>query len=1140
MAGFIFNEYVNVFKRNEDYIADGDTNIGVALIKSCPFNCTYKSLDSIKEYVATDYNITIPEIYGIKSLEGVELAYNEIGVDANVLVKALSTIFEGETWFSACGCVIFRNKDGSPVTSGEYPTGETELVSYYDFGEQVVTSGSPFKIVWKGASEIDPDSKGTVIVYTPELTEIYEAITNSGKVRVSEEDQNPDYLIGKLVEGDDISIEETEDHKVKISYIGEDYITSAVDSETIGLSVTSGELKANAKISDTSGNILTHDEHGLFVPDTVIPEDYITSAKGTATVDLNVTSGTLTSDVKISKSSGNILDVANDGLYVPETIVPEDYITSAVNTDSVALRVSDGTLTAELKLDENSGNVDLEITSAGLKADVEGLLPTATSADKGRILTPDENGNVSWVPLTGIHAPNATIEATEGSVLYLDSTRLISANAENSIYEKANMDIITSAGNHIATSAGWQIDRTAPYITDTVSVRYALVTGQGTGLQYDGGQLGVYGSTLSVNETVGINQATNGNFFQTAGNIFQQRGLTYSAEAYASDNQRTKYESDPDHAEIWSANPSNRGSVVIANAEILAKVNDSSGVNSSVDMKKNTITATVSGDAENFTEVEMTSASCGVSATKQNGSPCTFSVGNDQIRGSAESIRLLAQSTTETTPSVLIGSPTGTVMVSGPLSNMNQTADGTISVNGSNSEIMATSSVTIGVSNNTLKVTSGETEWIVGSPESSGIVRISPNNTAISTQTSAGAICRFGAHPTGTEELATFSGENYYVGTATSSYYTSNMNGAISSYPYNGIYTYATSSNDQNVTTTKYSQVVAHSGGLSLGTNANSVYISYAGENNNLSYIQMGPLSQSNINIYGRNGVKLQSLGTSLYLGWNDAILHGNNAYLESNNNRVIVTNSIVEVSANNSVNIHTDTGAPITIHSLPTSSSHGKLSINGFSVSAISYGDDSAYSSLFMYPNTLKLGVMPTSGDHTGLEMGPASVNISAYADDTDNSTISLAPSGITANANNGSFTVNSYTAKINSSFRLTSATTSAVADVEDEDYGDDDLNGILATSFNHGMVYRFGVKKGNIRSASEADDETIPTEKAVREAIDAGGGGGGTEWYLGTFTTETRPASPTEGQYGYDTTIDCVVWYIGGNWKNAAGALV
>ncbi len=48
------------------------------------------------------------------------------------------------------------------------------------------------------------------------------------------------------------------------------------------------------------------------------------------------------------------------------------------------------------------------------------------------------------------------------------------------------------------------------------------------------------------------------------------------------------------------------------------------------------------------------------------------------------------------------------------------------------------------------------------------------------------------------------------------------------------------------------------------------------------------------------------------------------------------------------------------------------------------------------------------------------------------------------------------------------------------------------------------------------------------------------GTEWYLGAFTSAQRPASPTEGQYGYDTTIDCVIWYIGGYWKNSAGAIV
>ena len=52
--------------------------------------------------------------------------------------------------------------------------------------------------------------------------------------------------------------------------------------------------------------------------------------------------------------------------------------------------------------------------------------------------------------------------------------------------------------------------------------------------------------------------------------------------------------------------------------------------------------------------------------------------------------------------------------------------------------------------------------------------------------------------------------------------------------------------------------------------------------------------------------------------------------------------------------------------------------------------------------------------------------------------------------------------------------------------------------------------------------------------------GNAGGTDWYCGSFSTANRPANPTEGQYGYDTTIDCVIYYIDGYWKNSAGAIV
>lgn len=68
---------------------------------------------------------------------------------------------------------------------------------------------------------------------------------------------------------------------------------------------------------------------------------------------------------------------------------------------------------------------------------------------------------------------------------------------------------------------------------------------------------------------------------------------------------------------------------------------------------------------------------------------------------------------------------------------------------------------------------------------------------------------------------------------------------------------------------------------------------------------------------------------------------------------------------------------------------------------------------------------------------------------------------------------------------------------------------------------------------TTSAWEDDKIVTAAMIKNYAE-------TAAYLGTFTTANRPASPAEGQYGYDTSIDCVIWYVGGQWKDSAGAIV
>lgn len=44
----------------------------------------------------------------------------------------------------------------------------------------------------------------------------------------------------------------------------------------------------------------------------------------------------------------------------------------------------------------------------------------------------------------------------------------------------------------------------------------------------------------------------------------------------------------------------------------------------------------------------------------------------------------------------------------------------------------------------------------------------------------------------------------------------------------------------------------------------------------------------------------------------------------------------------------------------------------------------------------------------------------------------------------------------------------------------------------------------------------------------------------YLGVFTSSTRPANPINGSFGFDVTVNNVIWYINGAWVNAGGSMV
>lgn len=143
-----------------------------------------------------------------------------------------------------------------------------------------------------------------------------------------------------------------------------------LDTATVTLT-TNGlfghELTADVNLSAQAGNGLSINADGLYMPE-AIPETPFTAIDG-VTVNLT-TSGTsdhtLTAEVNVSSAVGNILQVNNDGLYVPTPEVQEPLV--VVDSPSVNLGVSgnyDHTLTADVIISPTTGN-QLSILGDGL------------------------------------------------------------------------------------------------------------------------------------------------------------------------------------------------------------------------------------------------------------------------------------------------------------------------------------------------------------------------------------------------------------------------------------------------------------------------------------------------------------------------------------------------------------------------------------------------------------------------------------------------------------------------------------------------------------------------------------------------------------------------------------------------------
>jgi len=214
---------------------------------------------------------------------------------------------------------------------------------------------------------------------------------------------------------------------------------TATDTTTVDTTVTQpsvvggvGTIKADVKISSTSGNALTSNSTGLYVPDLQPQIDTINSevdelqdndiaVSDTATVDM-VKSGswsgtgdtiTLSANTKISTASNNALTSDSTGLYATDTNTVTNL--TASDTSTVDMTVSGGTVSNGVKNYTVSANTKISSASGNaLSSDSTGLYVSAGTSAPYAVL--ESLGTFTKTDATVTHNDNAVVKIMDANL----------------------------------------------------------------------------------------------------------------------------------------------------------------------------------------------------------------------------------------------------------------------------------------------------------------------------------------------------------------------------------------------------------------------------------------------------------------------------------------------------------------------------------------------------------------------------------------------------------------------------------------------------------------------------------------------------------------------------------------------------
>jgi hypothetical protein len=175
--------------------------------------------------------------------------------------------------------------------------------------------------------------------------------------------------------------------------------TAVSDTSSVNLTLTGSTITADVVISPNAGNAISIAANGLYAAG--LSETPL-STSNTATI--SITSGglsnhTISADVNISAVAGNALTLAADGLFVTPGAETSLTVTDSATIDFTANGTANHTLTGDVKISANAGNI--------ISAVADGIFAAPTVAAQ----TPITVNDTTTINLTASGTDNHTLDA---------------------------------------------------------------------------------------------------------------------------------------------------------------------------------------------------------------------------------------------------------------------------------------------------------------------------------------------------------------------------------------------------------------------------------------------------------------------------------------------------------------------------------------------------------------------------------------------------------------------------------------------------------------------------------------------------------------------------------------------------------